>query len=209
MLEMSVAVFPYEEVKPYSTCVSAASLVVHVIVADESEMFIAETPVITGAVPPPEAFTVTIPGVPVTDTALPSAVDPVIPVMPTVSDPAGVPGAIRSFTTATVPAPIEVWFRPKMISRTPLGSAALETSLPAELDAEPAVVETHAREEGNTRSNWSELTGVVPGVRLMGTSTLVPGSPDAAPTLSDGVWAAAEAGRISRAASTPAAARFR
>ena len=90
-----------------------------------------------------------------------------------------------------------------MISRTPPGSAALETSLPAELAAEPAEVETHAREEGNTRSNWSELTAVAPGVRLTGTSTLVPGSPDAVPTLSDGVWAAANTGRISRAASAP------
>src|SRR5438552_4549674 len=67
------------------------------------------------------------------------------------------------------------------------------TLLSAAVRMGPAVTVTVLKEGGRVRSNWMLATESVPGSKVRGTSTAVPGAPEALSTISAGAAHAAEA----------------
>jgi hypothetical protein len=100
------------------------------------------TLLITGGVVSGAAMTVTLPGLPEVGTGLADGSEAVMPVIPTVMVPGGVPATILSRTIATGPNPIAFWFTPKMMTLTPPATALPEAVLPAAAAADPVAVET-------------------------------------------------------------------
>ena len=67
--------------------------------------------------------------------------------------PAAVPGAINSLGVISVPFPMAVWFRPKIIKVHVFPDKFILTCLPAVLTMEPTMTDTVLKEGGNVKLN--------------------------------------------------------
>ena len=163
-LELSAVDEPYAVEVPYSTWVSEASLVVQLMTAPELVMPVLLIAEITGGVVSIVDWTVIDPFMPLMGTPMPSGSEATNPPMVIGMEPAGVPDAIETLTTATCPAPRTLRFRSNTITLTPPLIAFPIAFFCAAAAADPVEVDTYVREDANIRSNCRELTLTDPGV---------------------------------------------